>query len=70
MRWNGIRMNANEKWLMKHGWHTWYAWRPVIVSVNEQTKRNTWAWLEYVERIGTYDIFNPLFRWSYMYKVK
>jgi hypothetical protein len=32
------------KWLLKFGWHTWYAWHPVRVGDNDC------RWLENVHR--------------------
>lgn len=39
-------------------WHKWFAWYPVRISATEI------AWLEYVERKGTYF----LMRWHWKYR--
>jgi hypothetical protein len=47
-------------------WHPWFAWHPVLVSVDEEFA--CWVWLEHLERkwsLGRYR--NQKGRWRYRY---
>jgi len=40
-----------EKKRRKAEWHTWFAWRPIVVNINNGG-RKIMVWLEFVERSG------------------
>jgi hypothetical protein len=48
-------------------WHSWFAWRPVTVSVNDQGRKQC-VWLEWVSRKGTYSCNWADSQWDWEYK--
>lgn len=52
----------------KHDWHLWWAWHPVVIHVT-QDQRKVYAWLQTVQRKGTYHyvVGYPPY-WEYEYK--
>ncbi len=62
-------------WRMRReSWRRWFAWRPVVVSVDEHEQK-TCVWLEWVERRGRWhaaalsDIFPRLGYWPHSHWV-
>lgn len=54
-------LNPPEKLI----WHTWFAWHPVLVNLNENT--SVWVWGETVERKK---IRLARVGWGYVHRLK
>jgi len=65
--WDCSNIHTSEK--VK--WRKWFAWHPVIIFTDRtgySTCKHWWAWLEWVERRGSY--FRCYWGWVYEYRSK
>jgi hypothetical protein len=46
-------------------WHPWFAWHPVLVSVDEEFA--CWVWLEHLERKWSLGRYGNHGHWRYRY---
>ena len=66
MKWISGLTYAGEQSFLEN-WYLWFAWVPVTVSVTPDNHVVT-AWLEHVERKGTFHERGGYSCWTYVYR--
>lgn len=61
MQWTDDWITKDEE---KRKWHRKFAWHPVPINIHG----TRWAWLEFVERQGTYSHSYAHSGWSWKYR--
>ncbi len=50
MRWQARKPFVKDR--ARRWWHPWFAWRPVKFPSEGRRSRQTWVWLETIQRRG------------------
>src|SRR6187551_857681 len=57
------QMRFQKRQVMNANWHRWFAWYPVMISIEGKT--DYWAWLEYIERKWKTGAYTGEGQWRY-----
>jgi len=63
MRWPTRQRVLTAQARKRSIWHRWFAWYPVVVSVEEQLDH--WVWFEHLERKWSLGRYGDKGRWKY-----